>query len=302
MSYRLGEEVYCSAEEYKTHDTLIKNYRSDNSGYCESCIIGISDSAKRSKILEDFSKLKKYLIHYKSGWNQSNYIRSCTYINFWLNNELRKNELNEINFASYKKFINLDQELFEKPMCVYDIYYLNDDRFKKTQELYDLYDQYHGYLSFKKNQNDVACVYAKSCAEKYNDMISKYTYYDSGNLLSELESTKELIEKNVMLTIQDCKNDIPSLKPLPPKVNLSLSLSSLVPIPFLAAIVGILPILLLVYKFTPLGSQLHNLIKNNTTILNSFIEKNHEPMQFTQRNNRNYDNRSYTIAYNSTDY
>ncbi|SBS90541.1 PIR Superfamily Protein, partial [Plasmodium ovale curtisi] len=286
MSYRLGEEVYCSATEYKTHDDLIKTYRTNNSNNAESCIVGISDSTKRSKILEDFSKLKKYLIHYKSGLDKSNHTRYCSYINFWLNNELRKNKLNEINFDSYIKFINFDQELLKKPMCVYDIYYLNDDRFKKTQELYDLYDQYHGYLSFKNNQNYVACVYAKSCAEKYNDMISKYTYYDSGNLLSELESTKELIEKNVMLTIQDCKNDIPSLKPLPPKVNLSLSLSSLVPIPFLAAIVGILPILLLVYKFTPLGPLLHKLIKNNRTILNNFEEENHELMQFIQRNNK----------------
>ncbi|SBS99178.1 PIR Superfamily Protein, partial [Plasmodium ovale curtisi] len=281
---------YCSAEEYKSHDTLIKTYKPDNSNKAESCIIGISDPTKRSKILEDFSKLKRYLINYKSGCNQLNNTRCCSYINFWLNNELRQNELNEINFDSYKKFINFDQDLLEKQMCVYDIYYLNDDRFKKTEELYDLYDQYNMFISFKDTKNDIACAYAKSCSEKYNDMISKYTYYDSGNLLSELESTKDLFEEKGLLTIKNCEYPIPPLKPLPPKVNLSLSLSSLVPIPFLAAI------------FTPLGSLLHNLIKNNRTILNSFEEENHELMQFIQRNNKNSENRPYTIAYNSVDY
>ncbi|SBT01040.1 PIR Superfamily Protein [Plasmodium ovale curtisi] len=302
MSYRLGEEVYCSATEYKTHDDLIKTYRTNNSNNAESCIVGISDSTKRSKILEDFSKLKRYLINYYPSCNKSNETRCCSYINFWLNNELRKNELSEINFDSYKKFINFDQELLQKPMCVYDIYYLNDDRFKKTEELYDLYYQYHVFIAYKDNENSIACVYAKSCVEKYNDMISKYTYYDSGNLLSELESTKNIFEENGLLTIKNCEYPIPPLKPLPPKVNLSLSLSSLVPIPFLAAIVGILPILLLVYKFTPLGPLLHKLIKNNRTILNNFEEENHELMQFIQRNNKNSENRPYTIAYNSADY
>ncbi|SBT84208.1 PIR protein [Plasmodium ovale] len=300
MSYRLGEEVYCSAEEYKSHNTLIKTYRPDNSNKAESCIVGISDPTKRSKILEDFSKLKRYLINYKSGCNQLNNTRCCSYINFWLNNELRENELNEINFDSYRKFINFDQELLEKRMCVYDIYYLNDDRFEKTKELYYLYDQYNMFIAYKDKKYEIACAYAKSCVEKYNDMINKY--YDSGNLLSELKSTKDLFEKNGLLSMEKCEYSIPPLKPLPPKVNLSLSLSSLVPIPFLAAIVGILPILLFVYKFTPLGSLLHNLIKNNRTILNNFEEENHELMQFIQRNNKNSENRPYTIAYNSADY
>ncbi|SBT57870.1 PIR Superfamily Protein [Plasmodium ovale wallikeri] len=264
------EEEYSTYTEKTEYVSKFKNisnfgeYQDVNS--CENIVpLGYQN---RNIILNNFRKIKEFLKHYKND-NTCNNCSHFRYLNFWMNKEMESNKmLNDSTIDLYNKFMKCDSDVKLIHKDKYDIYEIKYDSYKISDELYDLYSQCQGFINYKTTNTGTTCAFAK----------------------------------NEVLTFQKCQESIPSLQSLPQKPQSLLPLSSLVPIPVVAAMAGVLPILLFLYKFTPFGSSLQTRINKKGYILNSLEQDNHELSRIFETDNRNFGNRSYRIAYNYIDY
>lgn len=116
-------------------------------------------------------------------------------------------------------------------MYKYYIHYLKDYKLKKAQELYDLHNQYNGFITYKEANTDNSCAFALAFIEKYNELVHNYIHKDKSNLLNKLQNMNNLIEKNGVLSIHKCEYIIQPLQPLRQKAQSLLPLLSLIPIP-----------------------------------------------------------------------
>lgn len=192
--------------------------------------------------------IKEFLKHYKTD-NSCNNDSCYHYLNFWLNEEMKKLKiLNDNTIGLYNTFMQCDPEVNSINKKYYKIHEIKNDAFEIIKELYELYYQYKGFITYKTSNIVNACNFALACIEEYNELVFDYLHKDKSNLLNELKNIKQLFDQNGVLTIQNCNKSIPKLQPLPQKPQSLLPLSSLVPIPTIAAMVGILPFLLFLYK------------------------------------------------------
>ncbi|SBT59316.1 PIR Superfamily Protein [Plasmodium ovale wallikeri] len=308
MGHDEEEDFYCSYTEFTNYNKTSKSFRLNEISKfnTESCAQVIRDKFQgKTNIKEVLKKIKKILEHYKNP-NSQNSNKYYGYINYWLKNELAENDLVNENTTDFcNKFKNCDSEiklLHEK------ILYINskpNDLFERINELYSVYVDYFNFLSFKNN-SDFNCSYAQQCVKKYNNIVDNYASNDKSNLLNELQNLKQLFNQDGILSLQGCEKEIPTLKPLPAANNSEvislLSSSSLIPIPAIAATVGIFPLLLLLYKHTPLVSLLYNRIIGMKNKLINVAQENHELSFLDERNNVFADNESYNLIYRSADY
>ncbi|SBT56372.1 PIR Superfamily Protein [Plasmodium ovale wallikeri] len=308
MEHDEGENFYFSYTEFKNYNEKSKTFRATEiSKYTKSCAHVISDKFQgKTSIKEVFTKIKKILEHYKNP-NSQNSNKYYGYINYWLSNNLTENDLlnkNTTNFCNEFKSCDSDVELLNKKFS--DIKLKQNYVFERINELYSVYDDYFSFISFKSN-NTLNCFFAERCVNKYNIIVDKYASNDKSNLLNELQNLEQLFNQNGIFSLQGCEKNIPTLKSLPAAnkskvISSSLSSSSLVPIPVIAATVGLFPLLLLLYKHTPLVSLLYNLIIGKKNMLNNVAQENHELSYFTERNKVFADNESYHLIYSSADY
>ncbi|SBT83515.1 PIR protein [Plasmodium ovale] len=306
MGHNEGEDFYCSYTEFTNYNKTSKSFSSTEiSKYnTESCnnIISVNFQ-KETNIKDIFKKLKKILEHNNPNSQNSN--KYYGYINYWLNNELTGNDLlneNTTNFCNMFKNCNSDVQLLSEKFS--DINSKQNDLFERINELYSVYDDYFNFIAFK-SIDTVNCAYAKRCVDKYNIIVDKYASNDKSNLLNELQNLKQLFNQNGIFSPQVCKENMPMLKSLPEanqsEVISSLSSSSLIPIPAIAATVGIFPLLLLLYKHTPLISLLYNRIIGMKNKLINVAQENHELSFLDERNQVFADNESYNLIYSYTD-
>ncbi|SBT03038.1 PIR Superfamily Protein, partial [Plasmodium ovale curtisi] len=253
MGHDEGEDFYCSYTEFKNYNEKSKSFSSaEISRYnTVSCDDIINDNFRETNIKDIFKKLKKFLEYYKSH-NTQNSNKYYGYINYWLKNELTENDLFNKNTTDFcNKFKNCDSEIELLNKRISDINSKDNNLFERINELYNMYDDYFSFISFK-NDNTLKCFYAESCVKKYNNIVVKYASNDKSNLLNELLYLEQLFKNDEILSLQGCEKEIPTLKPLPEanksEVISSLPSSSLIPIPAIAATVGIFPLLLLLYK------------------------------------------------------
>ncbi|SBT00016.1 PIR Superfamily Protein, partial [Plasmodium ovale curtisi] len=259
MGHEEEEDFYCSYTEFTNYNNNSKSFsRTEIDKYDTlSCDHIISDKFKETNIKDIFKKLKKILEFYRSH-NTQNSNKYYGYINYWLKNELTGNYLlneNTTDFCNMFKNCNSDVQLLNEKFS--DLKLKQNDLFERINELYNMYYDYFNFKSFESSMNlesseSIKCVYAESCVSKYNNIVDKYAFNDKSNLLNELQNLKHLFNQNGILSLQGCGKEIPTLKPLPEEnkseIISSLSSSSLIPIPAIAATVGIFPLLLLLYK------------------------------------------------------
>ncbi|SBT83417.1 PIR protein [Plasmodium ovale] len=313
MGHEEEEDFYCSYTEFTNYNNNSKSFsRTEIDKYDTlSCDHIISDKFKETNIKDIFKKLKKILEFYRSH-NTQNSNKYYGYINYWLKNELTGNYLlneNTTDFCNMFKNCNSDVQLLNEKFS--DLKLKQNDLFERINELYNVYYDYFNFKSFESSMNlesseSIKCVYAESCVSKYNNIVDKYAFNDKSNLLNELQNLKHLFNQNGILSLQGCGKEIPTLKPLPEEnkseIISSLSSSSLIPIPAIAATVGIFPLLLLLYKHTPLVSLLYNRIIGMKNKLINVAQENHELSFLDERNQAFSDNESYNLIYSSADY
>ncbi|SBT02474.1 PIR Superfamily Protein, partial [Plasmodium ovale curtisi] len=301
---------YCSYTEFKNYNEKSKTFRTTEiDRYTKSCSDDIKKEFSENTDIKDiFTKLKKILEYYNS-LNTQNSNKYYGYINYWLKTQLTGNDpliKNTTDFYNMFKNCDSDVELLNKKFL-----YINskqNDLFKRIKELYSVYDDYYMFISYGSSMSSksIKCVYAEQCVKKYNNIVDNYASNDKSNLLYELQNLKHLFNQNGIFSLQGCEKEIPTLKPLPEEnkseIISSLSSSSLIPIPAIAATVGIFPLLLLLYKHTPLVSLLYNRIIGMKNKLINVSQENHELSYFDESNKVFADNESYNLIYSSADY
>ncbi|SBS93799.1 PIR Superfamily Protein [Plasmodium ovale curtisi] len=308
MGHDEGEDFYCSYTEFKNYNEKSKTFKpTEIDRYTKSCADDIKkEFSENTDIKHIFTKLKKILEHYKNP-NPQNSNKYYGYINYWLKNELTENDLFNKNTTDFcNKFKNCDSEIELLNKRISDINSKDNNLFERINELYNVYYDYFNFKSFESSKT-INCTYAKQCVNKYNNIVDNYASNDKSNLLNELQNLKHLFNENGIFSVQGCEKEIPKLKPLPEAnksevTSSSLSSSSLVPIPVIAATVGIFPLLLLLYKHTPLVSLLYYRIIGKKNKLINVAQENHELSFLDERNNVFADNESYNLIYNSADY
>ncbi|SBT02969.1 PIR Superfamily Protein [Plasmodium ovale curtisi] len=315
MGHEEEEDFYCSYTEFKNYNDISKSFRTTEiDRYTKSCSDDIKKEFSENTDIKDiFTKLKKILEHYKNP-NPQNSNKYYGYINYWLKNELTENDLFNKNTTDFcNKFKNCDSEIELLNKRISDINSKDNNLFERINELYNVYYDYFNFKSFESSMSlesfeSIKCVYAERCVSKYNDFVDKYASNNKSNLLNELLNLEQLFNQDRISSLQGCdKHNIPKLKSLPSAnksevISSSLSSSSLVPIPVIAATVGIFPLLLLLYKHTPLVSLLYNRIIWMKNKLINVAQENHELSFFDERNKAFSDNESYNLIYSSADY
>ncbi|SBT83692.1 PIR protein [Plasmodium ovale] len=307
MGHDEGEDFYCFYTEFTKYKDKSKSIKpTEINEYTKSCAQVINDKFQdKTNIEELLTKIKKFLEHYKNS-DSKNSNKYYGYINYWLKTQLTENDpliKNTTDFYNMFKNCDSDVELLNKKFL-----YINskqNDLFKRINELYSVYDDYFNFIAFK-SIDTVNCVYAKQCVNKYNNIVDNYASNDKSNLLYELQNLKHLFNQNGIFSLQGCEKEIPTLKPLPEanksEVISSLPSSSLIPIPAIAATVGIFPLLLLLYKHTPLVSLLYSRIIEMKNKLINVAQENHELSFLDERSQVFADNESYNLIYSSADY
>ncbi|SBT85132.1 PIR protein [Plasmodium ovale] len=307
MGHEEEEDFYYSYTEYKFYDAKAKSFNTkDSNKYITSCSDDINKEFPGNTDIKDiFTKLKQILEYYKS-LNTQNSNKHYGYINYWLKNQLTGYNLlnkNTTDFCNKFKSCDSDVQLLNEKFS-----YINskqNELFERINELYSVYDDYIYFTSFK-SEKTVSCPFAKQCVKKYNNIVDKYASNDKSNLLTELRNLEQSFNQNGITSLQGCKENIPMLKSLPEgnksEVISSLTSSSLIPIPVIAATVGIFPLLLLLYKHTPLVSLLYNRIIAMKNKLINVAQENHELSFLDERNQVFADNESYNLIYSSADY
>ncbi|KMZ88624.1 hypothetical protein PVBG_04832 [Plasmodium vivax Brazil I] len=211
--------MYLPPLEYKANkDTLVNFNNKRNQEKVDTCnYIVPKNTEGRSNIIEHFKLIKKYFKHYKND-ETHNSSKWCSYINFWLNNELKieDNKLGSKIFDLYQKFINCDNEIKGITKCKSsDIYYFEENTFDQVKKMYDLYDDYIYVDAFKTNtDNSTLCIYAQLCAEKFNSLIKTGLHRNNDNLSNALQDMKHQFEQNRLTFFKTCEPSIPELLPI----------------------------------------------------------------------------------------
>ncbi|EDL42862.1 variable surface protein Vir6, putative [Plasmodium vivax] len=274
---------FCLFVEYKEYKNKVNDfYRTSNSENIKTCNnIFPTDAEGRLNIIKHFKLIKKYFNHYKNN-ETHNSNKWCSYINFWLNNEL-KNEDNKLGskiFDLYQKFINCDNEIKGITKCESsDIYYFEENTFDQVKKMYDLYDDYIYVDAFKTNtDNSIPCSYAREFTEKFNNIIETGVHKNNDHLYNALQDIKHLFEKIGLASLKTCEPSIPELLPIT-KGQADESTQSRTPshsfnlTPILPSTVGIVLFSFFTYKFTPLGPFLRYRVMNKKNTLNELEEK-----------------------------
>ncbi|SBS92873.1 PIR Superfamily Protein [Plasmodium ovale curtisi] len=306
MSPSQGYE-YCPYAEYECFKKNLNGFSTNITGdHSTVCHNTLNETIKGDqRILGYFKQLKMYLQKYNnSGTSKSS--NSCRYINYWLNDKMRNlDELNPDNFYLFKKYAECEEH-GQKFKCTSGIYLLPEEEYKSINELYELYDAYYTYSSFKSNSY-VSCDYANTFTHKHNNLVYKCNYKENNNMCNELKIVRELFEKNIVETRNVCGRKLIKLLTIPDayaseKIKASEFLSSISPMPVLPSIIVISVILLFLYKFTPIGSLFLRQINRKNIISNNLDEQTQEFLYNSNKENSNYEKRSYNIAYKSIGY
>ncbi|SBT55849.1 PIR Superfamily Protein [Plasmodium ovale wallikeri] len=248
------------------------------------------------------------------------------YLNFWVNNQLKDNPAFSTTVNSfYRKLKDISFTFDTKNKLEGKIYDIDNEQFTNMKFLYDLYSNYSSIKrinDFPTSENN--CLeYAQKCVKTYGDAIKKCPDYNT-IFCKALKVFKEKYDGiNKKEALKNC--NVQELSPLPeykaPTLDMRTSeggeLSSMEQSDqtehpsnpyfsyvtgFTGSFIGIFFTFLILYKYTPLRSNLfHTIIKGKQMRTNLEEEYNQELLlDNSELEHHNSDNMSYNILYNST--
>ncbi|GAB69461.1 hypothetical protein PCYB_002100 [Plasmodium cynomolgi strain B] len=181
---------YQEIEEQSKNDESIIS--SGFSSYNRNVMSGIEPDQKFKNLEENF--IKFFLLLNSTEHNGvSPGKRHFDYLNYWLNNELRKDK------KSVKSFIKFLDERLDKNFEDYNnyinfrnkVYNMNDDIFEKMSILYKLYDNYYKTIGTSES-TDVCSINSKMCAEEYEKGIKMYLNTNSYKYYNALKTFRNI--------------------------------------------------------------------------------------------------------------
>ncbi|SBT02782.1 PIR Superfamily Protein [Plasmodium ovale curtisi] len=314
-------------DTYITNDAWLKNSW-DNYKYKSYCIFNESEFSDKKNEYETvcakFKCLFNLLFDESSGFFWFN--EPATYINFWLNYEL-KNINSSITAQRFYDVVKSDKSFDTHKILMGKIQNIQDEHLENMTIFYNLYHKYNAIQSIiQDNTSDhTKCAsYSKECAQKYEEAIKKCPRDTSSNFCEALNVFKKKYEKlKGQITINNCKLEV--LKPLPshespPAIvpsqqsqqndhmefhrfpeeqgdNTDFSTAGAAS----GTILGMFFISLIIYKSTPFGPWLRNrILKKNIIGNNIEEEKNHELLlHMSEYQDINSEDNMYRIPYTS---
>ncbi|SBS94299.1 PIR Superfamily Protein [Plasmodium ovale curtisi] len=295
-------DIFSYIYQYQSLDILRKD---DNAGlqteiHCNELVSKYPDVKQHIiKLCKQYMNLcEKYKVYRMIILNGNN--KTCAIMNYWLNYDVR--ELNNDTILN-SDFYNDLTELIKKKSnirdCSINLHLIKNEEFVKLKILHELYSNFYKMngkimISPTRNGCEKYCEYKKNCIQLYNNNIDSCTTNYTSKFCIELQnfSNKYAPEE----TCESC-SDVLFLKPFPPQLQETNVLSSqpatvihsidesqdgtphftnrkeyiIIPTT-MCIIVGILFLLLILYKFTPFGSRLYcHLIKKK--IIGHNLEK-----------------------------
>ncbi|SBT83830.1 PIR protein [Plasmodium ovale] len=275
-------------------------------------------------ICAKFKCFHNSLFYSFSSYNKHN--EYAQYLNFWINNQLKDNQAFSTTVDSfYHKVKDISFRFDTQNKLEGKIYDIDDEQFTNMKFLNDLYRNYYNILIITKARiSENNCLeYSTKCVQVYEEAIKKCPE-DSSTFCKALKVFKDTYDGiNKKEALKNCK--VQELLPLPeykpPTVDSRTSqegeLSSMEQsdqtehpstpyfsyvIGFTGSFIGIFFTLLILYKYTPLRSNLfHTIIKGKQMHTNLEEAYNQELLLDNfELEHQNSDNMSYNILYNST--
>ncbi|SBT01926.1 PIR Superfamily Protein [Plasmodium ovale curtisi] len=273
------------------------------------------------------AKLKCFynsLFHPLSNGDKHN--EYAQYINFWLNNQLKDNQAFSTTIDSFYNKVKYTSFLFDRQNLLEGkIYDITDEQFKNMKFLNDLYRNYYNILIITKARiSENNCLeYSTKCVQVYEEAIKKCPS-DSSTFCKALKSFKEKYETiNNPKSLKNCnqiallalpEHKAPETERRMPQEGELISMEESnqaehASIPyfsyvfgFIGAILGIFFTILILYKYTPLGSGLFcGTIKKKKIHTNLEEAYNKELLlDNSEFEYNNLENMPYNITYNST--
>ncbi|SCA60074.1 VIR protein [Plasmodium vivax] len=203
---------------YNHFEEVIKQYNKyvnveENRAKFNEIIKNINTERNNLNLPDDlFIKLHKILKNDHAFFYINITDNYCTYVNYWLNDEVRKtyHNVNESNFDIFHKFVvNYNNDRFKKKInntCYGYIKYLNDDAYRRMTTLYNFYTFFDNLKSYKYSVRNEACEKLLYNMANYNNVINEY--YDSDlDLYKKISHVKNLIVDFISNPSSTCKKD-----------------------------------------------------------------------------------------------
>ncbi|SBT56200.1 PIR Superfamily Protein [Plasmodium ovale wallikeri] len=224
---------------------------------------------------------------------------SCSYANYWLNEEVRKvNEnYNEHTYNFFSILTNSPNKDINDSVCKPYIYDFGNERFTQIKILYEFYNHYNNYLVYKANNQNASCASAEKCAQAYKENIDKCLISED-EFCSTLRKFKnklmhDMSSSNIFIDLQNSISQID--KDFDESLKHSREGGSTVDktsTSIIGTMLGVVPILMFVYKLNPLRGMKkgkHN-IEDNEDIQSLFHD--------TDLSHTNFSTSDYNIPYN----
>ncbi|EDL42751.1 variable surface protein Vir 28, putative [Plasmodium vivax] len=206
MEKHATDEVYLKYNDYRT----LKEKFNRNPNYEYDLK---SDDILKTYTVEESIKstykdaYKELFRHLHDGTVMSQYmIKGCKYISYMLHNEVIKKLKYDYNFETFNIFHNFVQAYYKyqksyNNLCLPNMVYIDDYKYKKMDALYRLYDKYTKFVSPKIPRKTSSCEDLKFVVHLYNDYIT-----DNKSTSKYLNDILDDFEKLLRSTIEKHKN------------------------------------------------------------------------------------------------
>ncbi|SCA60113.1 Plasmodium vivax Vir protein, putative [Plasmodium vivax] len=304
-SYEFFEKIQDYIQEAKSAESNAESHNAEDK--CNSFMISsgryFTDKERAKIICKQFIKLYDSLTDCKINSN-TNYKKCSDFLNYWVNFKLRKimkgedncvshvYDLLESQFTADEDFnINIDNKY---------IYNINEDDLHKMNILYSLYEKYTDISAMLENttsrDKELLLSLSNASCKVYHE--ANYMCNDDNNNskfcqeLNKFESKYNELDGKVREQASELSDYFIRLSECPNTKIISTAVTG--------TIVGLIPLLGVLYKFTPMGQVLRSkmgILNNNisntdedTTNI-SLMEQENEPIKFQQG--------TYNIKYQS---
>ncbi|SCA59959.1 Plasmodium vivax Vir protein, putative [Plasmodium vivax] len=174
----------------------------------EKIIEYINVDPNQLKLLDKiFIRLLKILKNYDAFYNDHMKKNYCIFVNFWLNEEVRKihNLVNNINFNIFHNFVvKFNKDTYNKleNTCYGYINLLKDEVYNRMEILNSLYNLYNDIKPQKGSPDNNVCSTLNLMRHHYENAVDKHK--GDENFFNKLKELKHLIEGNEWASNTTC--------------------------------------------------------------------------------------------------
>ncbi|CAG9485550.1 unnamed protein product [Plasmodium vivax] len=274
------DEEYDFADIFPTckhdFDREIKNLDSEYMDHCIS-ISGQLNNDKNTEFIKSCQKLIHYLRYIKEEYRSGTYIQSCKYFSYALMNELQKTSHTcKGTKECYSTMISAQSSESDGiDICEKHIEEINEKIFEKFQKIDALYDIFYKFMNTQEEEDNGKCALGKTCSEQYYTLINICDQNSNIGFCMALDKFRDSYNFH-MKNESEC-DKVPRYlySPFGTERRRTFSIS-------LITMFAMSITMFTVYKFTPVYSWLHSILRKKSKIRNDLYEES--------RNLKNNDN------------